>query len=78
MAIELSTERWVEVHKTNPRGSHYWRFRAVGNTTGNRKWKALDWTMETDGPFPKARERALEGARKAFGVTADVTVALIP
>jgi hypothetical protein len=64
--IEVSTKRWEEAHNGKPRGEHYWRFRG-------------DWlTVETDGPFPQARDRALERFRTRFGRQADLVVELVP
>lgn len=76
--LTVSTERFEQKRKEKPRGNHYWRFHAVGATTGRRKAKEVDWTYETDGPFPDAKKAALEAARRKFGKTATVTVELIP
>lgn len=78
MAITLSTKAFEERHKKKPTGSHYWRFVGSGETTGRRKAKRLHLTVETDGPFPKAREAALESFRKAFGSNAEITVEVMP
>jgi len=70
MAVTLSTARYEEVHKKAPAGSHYWRF-SVDTAS-------LSYTLETDGPFREAKERALQRARTLFGVRSDTTVEVLP
>lgn len=79
MAIEIDTSAWTKRWKVEKvTGEHYWRFVGEGETVGAGRSPRLHYTYETDGPWAGARERALEAFRKAFGVTADITVRLVP
>jgi hypothetical protein len=76
--IRIVTDAYEARHGSKPRGSRYWVFTATGATTGRRKAKTLQWTLETDGPWREARDQALESARAAFGTTADINVEVRP
>ena len=76
--IEVSVTRFRERHGAAPVGSHRWVFQAEGSPVGGRGKRALHYTYETDGPFPEARTRALTQARLVFGVTATITMELMP
>jgi hypothetical protein len=78
MAIEIDTSAWAKRNGVRPNGEHYWRFVGEGPTVGAGRAKHLHYTLETDGPWGEAKERALEAFRGAFGVTADITVRLMP
>jgi hypothetical protein len=78
MAIEIDTSAWTKRHGIRPSGEHYWKFVGEGATVGAGRATELNFSLETDGPWGEAKERALEAFRKAFGVTADITVRLMP
>lgn len=71
MAITISTTRWEEVHGRRPGGVYSWKFSCAHPEKGS-------YLMCTDGPYPRARDRALASFRDHFGARATLEGELLP
>ena len=71
MAITINTAQWEATHGKKPGGAYSWEFLCIHEKKGS-------YRLCTDGPYPKARDRALASFRSYFGSRATLEGELLP